>query len=211
MSILCSQMNGGKLFMKLHKILTGVILFTGVLGLSLFTEGSNSTAQAKSAPRIAVMSSKGHNIKFAYSSKQTRTIGTSSQLGAYIEDVNVKVKSLNYYKLKHNKYGKTVVVRLNLLAKSTGKEHEDYRMFTPSDWRGKPGYISTNNGYRLTQAVNTHRAPWDFPVTLAGKDARAFHVDFTSKRNVALNESSHGNVHFYFSVGGNPFSGHFSY
>jgi hypothetical protein len=128
-----------------------------------------------------------------------------------MNDVTVKVKSFNYYRLKHNKYGKKVVVRLNLLTKSTGKNQEDYNMFTSSDWRGHAGYLSTNNGYRLTQVVNIKKAPYDFPVTLRGKDARALHVDFTSKANLSLTENSHGIVHFYYSVGGDALPQHFSY
>ncbi len=196
---------------QLNRVLTKGIMLIGALGIALSINDSNSTAQAKSTPSISVTSSKGHKIKLPYASKQTRTIGKSTQLDQYIDDVTIKVKSVTSYKLKPNKYGKKTVVRLNILAKSTGANHDDYAMFTSSAWRGKAGYLSTNNGYRLTQAVNTHPSPADFPVTLSDKDARALNLNFTSKSNLSLNEVSHGIVHFYYSVGGAALAQHFSY
>lgn len=189
--------------MKGKKLITGLLVFTGLIGGAATI--NNVPANAKSSKHIQIISQSGHKVPFSYSSKKSKTINAAHQYTETDKDWNygtasLKLKSITYYKLKSNQYHKRINVRYNFLIKSDDAKNFDiFGYDLPDD---KVGYVSTDNGYRLHQAVSTF-TDGTGPVVLNGKDTKAFHMDFVSNQNVPYSEvTSNAVIHFYMTGNG---------
>lgn len=188
--------------MKGKKIITGLLVFSGLLGG--ISEINNVPANAKSSKYIQIISQSGYKIPFSYSSKKSKTINTTHQYtetdkGWSYGTASLKLKSITYYNLRPNKYHKKVNVRYNFLIKSENAKSFD--IFGCDYVLSHVGYVSTNNGYRLHQAVNIE-TDGTGPIVLNGKDTKAFHMDFISKQNVPYSEVTSAVIHFYMTTNG---------
>lgn len=189
--------------MKSKTKFIGIIALTAIMLFGFFKAAPK--AQAKASSRITLVSHNGTKVPFKYTSKKNKSINVthnytlSTKDGGYSSGTaSLKLKSLTYYKLKSNKFGRKTNVRLYFLAKSNNAK--DYTLFnSKSSDMYQVGYINTTNGLRLHQSVETDEQG---PVTLHGHDAEAFHVDFTSNQRVPYSKIISATIHFYASVGG---------